>query len=126
MKFEVLFSLMFQTFQLTSSSGSVDAHFSAVDGEVKEFNDDVASQYSDPDGETQKFTDPDQHQKMVMLHSLTSETLEWLESLKSQTPLLHVVYFGALQPDQRQELEDILGDPMFLVQKSVARSWTRI
>jgi len=121
MKFEIFSSFLFQTFQLmTSASGSVNANFSAVDNEVMEFNHVVASQYADPDEETQKFTDADQHQKMVLLHSLTPETLKWLESLKSQTPLLHVVYFGALQPDQRQDVENILGDPMFLVQKSVA------
>jgi len=89
---------------------------------VKGFNADVATRF-DQDQQramTQNFRQADKHQKMLLLHSpLTANILKLLQTLKNQTTTkIYVVYFGEMQPDQRQKLEDILGDPKYLAQKN--------
>jgi len=87
--------------------------------EVKEFNTNVSDRFDhDQQGLLmQNLRRANKHKKMLLLHTpLTQNTLKLLESLKKQTPVMGVVYFGHMERDQRIKLEKILGDREYLVQ----------
>jgi len=112
-----LFPLWFQIIREQTPTGKdlVNAT-STLDTEVKDFNDNLASQFSDVDEKTRKFNSVDQHQKILLMHSFSDYFLLSLKLMmrNHQNCRMHVVFFGTLQPDQRQELKNILGHPTAL------------
>jgi len=112
---------MFQIIRISLVRNNLKMTAWNMSHEVKEFNADVATRFKDQAAAlAPSFSQADKHQKMLLLHSpLTANILNLLQALKNQTPKMYVVYFGEMQLDQRQILDNILGNPKYLAEKNV-------